>query len=161
MHIHRLRLEICTTKTSLAGGRGSAGPLNPLLVGSLLGRPRSDPGQTKTQSTPQDSHRHVNERATGVLGLLSDGLWQWPIGSKKTKHIRFLEGVVDLDVRALAANRGGTIYSLASAGGPLTPEPLPAPLTPGLQPRPHGRLEGCCCCTCFPRCDADSYDDAF
>jgi hypothetical protein len=44
-------------------------------------------------------------------------------------------------VTALTANRGGTIYSVASAGTPLTPEPLPAPLTPGLQPRPHGRLE--------------------
>jgi hypothetical protein len=60
--------------------------------------------------------------------LLSDGLWQMAIGSKKTKHIRFLEGVLDLDVRALTANREGTIYSLASAGGPLMPEPLPAPL---------------------------------
>ena len=59
---------MCRTKTSLAGGRGSAGPLNPLLVGSLLGRPRSDPSQTKTQSAPQDSHRHVNERA-GTLGF--------------------------------------------------------------------------------------------
>jgi len=55
-------------KNSLAGGRGAAGPLHPLLLGSLLGRPRSDPSQTKTQSTPQDLHRHVSERA-GMLGF--------------------------------------------------------------------------------------------
>jgi hypothetical protein len=55
-------------KASLAGGRGAASPLHPLLFGNLLGRPRSDPSQTKTQSTSQDSRRHVSERV-GMLGF--------------------------------------------------------------------------------------------
>jgi hypothetical protein len=64
--IHRLRLEICPSKSSLAPGRGAAGPLHPLFRGSLLGRPHSALSQTMTQSTPQASHRHVNKRTMCV-----------------------------------------------------------------------------------------------